>query len=78
MTLIPYEIGLNTLFDMFFGVPQKKTPPSRHDQRLECFRTLMDIQEKIKHADNEKQESLGFYQKEYRNAYARCEGIIKP
>ena len=78
MALIPHEIGLNTLFDMFFGVPQKKTPPSRHEQRLECFRTLMDIQEKIKRADDQGQESLGFYQKEYRTAYARCEGIMKP
>ena len=78
MASITHEIGLQTVFDMFFGAPKKKTPPSHHDQRLKCFRTLMDIQEKIKRADNEDNQSFGFYQKEYRNAYARCEGVMKP
>lgn len=73
------------LHTMLMGfVPAKATPPPRpnsYEQRIECFKKLLENQKSMASLSQQsapRQEQFSFYQKEYRDLYAKCESVMKP
>ncbi len=83
---------MNSLVDkvksLLFTVPSVKC---EYDQRIECFKKLMSIQQTIKHTNQERntlasfegtahknaESALESYTKDYRTEYEKCEKIMK-
>lgn len=74
------------LFDfptlLFGGSVGKNSPrPNSYEQRIQCLQKLLENQKAMANLSRQslvKTDQLSFYQKEYRDLYAKCESIMKP